>query len=468
MRISKKLNKCMIPVLLVGVMIFTACGSKEVSNSENSDNDKLKTTEVTKKEPEVKKENISIKLVYKYNEDWEKWFGDLEKEYEGLHENVDINPLPIKSSEGDFFAKMALMMQTEDAVDILTEDTFMINSDAAAGYLMPIEGIENWSEWDHFYDNVKEGVKDSKGTLYGIPYNTDTRGLFYNSEILKQAGVEMPWQPESWDDILEVCRKVKVSTTDVIPIWFNTGKATGEATTMQTFEMLLYGTEDRLYEDNKWVVNSQGFLDSLNFINTVYREDLGPKLSKVLNTQGKNYARNELIPNGQLAILLEGNWVPKNWRAGAAGEWAEAVDVMKIAPMPTQNGQTPGHVSMSGGWGLAINSECKNKEEALDFIKFATTKDSLVNYSRHGGSLAPRKDVVEDEVYKKDVFRTEATKFLEFTHYRPASEAYPSISTEIQTAVEAVAIGELTPEEAMEAYAKNVKRIVGEENITTK
>ena len=43
------------------------------------------------------------------------------------------------------------------------------------------------------------------------------------------------------------------------------GKATGEATSMQTYEMLLYGTGERLYDDasGKWITKSQGILDAL-------------------------------------------------------------------------------------------------------------------------------------------------------------------------------------------------------------
>src|SRR5699024_12255820 len=57
--------------------------------------------------------------------------------------------------------------------------------------------------------------------------------------------------------------------------------------TMQTFLMLLYGTDSDLYseEDEKWVVDSDGFLDSLKFIDDVYTNDLGASLSWGLTGQ---------------------------------------------------------------------------------------------------------------------------------------------------------------------------------------
>lgn len=464
----KSFNKRIVSLLIVMVMLsLTACGSEDTTNSTNTGSESTKKAEEQPKD-NAKKENKELKLVYKENPSWEQWLSKVKTDFEKQNEGITINLLPIKSSEGDFFAKLALMMQTEGAVDIVTEDTFMINSDVAAGYLAPLDGIEEWSEWDAFYNNVKAGVTSKDNKVYGIPYSTDTRGLFYNSEILENVGVSIPWEPKTWDEVLDVCRKIKNETQDVIPIWFNSGKATGEATTMQTFEMLLYGTNDTLYEDGKWVVNSEGFLDSLNFIDTVYREELGAPLSKVLGAKGGDYAKDELIPQGKVAIFLDGNWTPKAWWEGKPGEWAEAEKIMKLAPMPTQKGQEPGNVSMSGGWALSINADSKHKEEAFEFIKFATNKENLMYYSTTGSSLTPRKDVSETPDYLKDNFRKMATDFLAFTHYRPASEQYPGVSAEIQTAVEAVAVGELTPEQAMEQFATNVERVVGEENIMKK
>jgi multiple sugar transport system substrate-binding protein len=66
-----------------------------------------------------------------------------------------------------------------------------------------------------------------------------------------------------------------------------TGTAGGEASSMQGFEMLLYGTPagDRsLYDasQKKWVVGSKAFKDALAFVHTVYGEKLGPPVDQAL------------------------------------------------------------------------------------------------------------------------------------------------------------------------------------------
>ena len=60
-------------------------------------------------------------------------------------------------------------------------------------------------------------VVTTDGKVYGIPYCTDTRGLWYNREILTTAGVIAEgedWAPKTWDDILDACAKIKDKCPD--------------------------------------------------------------------------------------------------------------------------------------------------------------------------------------------------------------------------------------------------------------
>jgi len=77
--------------------------------------------------------------------------------------------------------------------------------------------------------------------------------------------------------------------------------------------------------------------------------------------------------------------------------------------------------------------------------------------------MATRKDIASDESYiANGHFRSVMTPYAEFTHFRPGNDAYPSVSIEIQAAVEAVITGQLTAEEAAAQYASNIKDLVGE------
>ncbi|WP_348520890.1 extracellular solute-binding protein [Alicyclobacillus fastidiosus] len=402
------------------------------------------------------------------------WLQQSAKEFEKDHPGVTVKLEPIEASENDFYTKIDLMMKSAStAPDVVTEDTFLINADGSAGYLEPLnKDVSNWADWSQFDKSMQAGSTAADGSIYGVPFSTDTRGLYYDVNIFKQAGLPVPWQPKSWNDVLNAAKAIKAKVPGVIPFWAQVGKATGEATTMQTFEMLLYGTNDTLYDSstNKWVVQSPGFLDSLNFIHTVFADQLGPSLSQVLNAQAGNVEVQQLMPAQKIGIALDGNWLPGNWLPNGPTPWPDGTKDYQLTAMPTENGQSPGYTSMSGGWALSIASKSQHQNLAWQFIQVATNKQNMEWYDVHQGNLAPRTDVAKDPSYANapGQFFKQATSFVKFTHFRPANAQYPSVSTQIQAAVEAVATGSETPQQAMQQYAQSVQRIVGAGKTETK
>ncbi len=405
----------------------------------------------------------------------EEWLKKAKATFEANHKGVTIKLEPISASENDFYTKIDLMMKSANtAPDIVTEDTFLINSDASAGYLSSLNDyVSKWSDWSQFSDAMKKGSTGGDGNVYGVPFSTDTRGLWYNTDIFKKVGLPVPWTPKNWGEVLAAAKTIKAKDPSVkVPFYAQVGKATGEATTMQTFEMLLYGTNDTLYDEStkKWIVKSPGFLDSLKFIQTVKQENLNAPLSVLLTGQADQTMTQQLAPKGQVGIAMDGNWIPGNWLENGAAPWPDATKVMQLAAMPTQNGQGPGFTSMSGGWALSISKLSKNKDLAAQFIELAINKENNQWYDVHAGNLSPRTDVANDPSYKNTPGQEygPATQFTQFTHFRPANPQYPSVSTQIQVAVESVATGASTPQQAMDQYAASVQRLVGADKTETK
>jgi multiple sugar transport system substrate-binding protein len=428
--------------------LLAACGGNGESNSS-----------------EASSKNV-IKVAYpKWNEEHALigWMDNLKKQYESQNEGVTLEIIPILGSE--YETKLPLMLSNEKtAPDVIVEDSFRIYSDAAAENIAPID-VSKWEDWQYINEAIKAAVTTKDGKVYGVPYNTDTRGLWYNTNIFEKAGLPTDWNPQSWEEVITAAQTIKETVPDVIPFWGQVAKASGEATTMQTFEMLLYGTADTLYdeESGKWVVGSQGFLDSLTFIQDIYSNDLGPSLQQILTPQADSIFRKELMPNEQVAIGMNGSWIPAEW-----GDSFDGKEVYKFAAMPTQNGEAPGYTSMSGGWALSISAKSTKQDKAFEFIKLAVNKENNKALALEEGALSTRTDVAEEADYMSLYSNEAASKFIDFTHVRPAYEKYPEVSKEIQTAVENVAIGDLSPKQAMDAYAKAIKRIVGEENTIEK
>ena len=419
-------------------------------------------------------ESESIRVVYQKTDGFvalDELFQSVKPEFEAANPGVTVELEPIVADEGDYATKLALMQQSGDtAPDVFYEDTFRVRSDVDAGYLLNLdEYVADWEDWGQFNEGAKEAGRADDGSIYAVPLGTDTRGIWYSKSVLEAAGVPLPWEPTSWEEILDTARAVKAASPDKVAFNVYSGKPAGEGSIMQGFGMLIYGTDDTLYEadSKKWVTGSQGFIDSLEFVETVYAEGLAPAPDVALDGSMWQKLFGEWFPGGQIAGTIEGSWSPSFWTDGGSYEWPEYVDDIGVAAFPTQTGQGPGAVSLSGGWTLAVGAQSDNPDAAFEFLAMALNKENALTYNIANSQIAVRTDVAEDPAYlDANPFIGFFTDLVTYTHFRPATADYPQISAEIQAATEAVMTGQMTPEEAAAAYDEAVVGIVGEENVT--
>ncbi|MGW6025648.1 extracellular solute-binding protein [Streptomyces sp. NPDC055099] len=410
----------------------------------------------------------TVKVSFKQSTDnqvkvMDTFLADIKKQFEKENPGKKVKLVPIKAPDSEYYTKLQQMMRSpKTAPDLVYEDTFLINSDITSGYLKPLDPYLNkWKDWDQFIGTAKSAAKAADGKTYGVPDGTDTRGLWFSKSIFKKAGLPADWQPKSWDEILQAARTIKKKVPGVTPMNVYTGKPAGEAATMQGMEMLLYGTgEDPMYDpkSKKWVTGSQGFKDSLEFVETVYKEKLGPDVSDALDPNFATRVRGELLPEDKLGINLDGSWLPQDWGKGAGHEWPEWSQKLGLAHMPTQNGEAPGKVSMSGGWTWAIPSKAGNPDLAFKFIEQMQTKANAQKWYVANSGIAVRKDVAADPAYLKAQPGLKFfTDLVASTHYRPAYPAYPKVSTAVQEAMEKVTTGDASVADAASGYDDEVK-----------
>lgn len=410
----------------------------------------------------------TVKVSFKQSTDnqikvMDTYLEDIKKQFEKENPGKKVKLVPIKAPDSEYYTKLQQMMRSpKTAPDLVYEDTFLINSDITSGYLKPLDQyLDKWKDWDQFIETSKTAAKAADGKTYGVPDGTDTRGLWFSKAIFKKAGLPADWQPKSWDDILQAARTIKKKVPGVTPMNVYTGKPAGEAATMQGMEMLLYGTgQDPMYDpkSKKWVTGSQGFKDSLSFVETVYKEKLGPDVSDALDPNFATRVRGELLPEDKLGINLDGSWLPQDWGKGAGHEWPEWSKKLGLAHMPTQNGEAPGKVSMSGGWTWAIPSKASNPDLAFRFIEQMQTKANAQKWYVANSGIAVRKDVAADPAYLKAQPGLKFfTDLVASTHYRPAYPAYPKVSTAVQEAMEKVTTGDASVADAASGYDDEVK-----------
>ncbi|MGW8566059.1 extracellular solute-binding protein [Isoptericola sp. NPDC055881] len=131
--------------------------------------------------------------------------------------SIDVNQVP--SNGVADMSQIITAVRGRTAPDVWQMDRFNAVQNASIGLLEPIDGLieeyegvsvkEFTSQWLQFA--IDELTYD--GRLYGLPINTDARGIMYNENILRTAGVDLDmFDPQqhvlTWDELRAVSRKV--------------------------------------------------------------------------------------------------------------------------------------------------------------------------------------------------------------------------------------------------------------------
>ncbi|QBD81798.1 extracellular solute-binding protein [Ktedonosporobacter rubrisoli] len=454
---SKKLNffTFLAGAILFG-MLLQACGGGGSTASDNGNGPKTITVVYQQFGPPP----------YPDAQLWQK----VKQKVEAANPNIKVKLQPVVADEGSYYTKVDLMMRSSrTAPDLVMEDSFQISSDVTAGYLTPLDKyLDSWPEYKQQWFPSMQNITTFDGHNYAVMDGTDVRLVWYNKDIFKKAGLPTDWQPNTWADILSAANTIKEKVPGVIPMNLYSGIPMDEASSMQGFEMLLYGTKDPLYnyDSKKWVVSSKGFQDSLDFVKQVYNPSklLGPTNDIALSTQAATTITQQLMPQGKVGIDIDGSWIVHNWEPNGPAVWPQWQQTMGMAKMPTQNGQGSKYVTLSGGWGYAIAAQSKNKDAAFEVLKTAMSKDMLAQYGIDSGNTAPRKDVTEVPAYKNQPGNAFFTELVGFTQFRPGFPAYPKISVQIDSAMQHVMSGQSSAD-AMQAYGQAVSGIAGADNI---
>ncbi|MBN9737886.1 MULTISPECIES: extracellular solute-binding protein [unclassified Pseudonocardia] len=382
-------------------------------------------------------------------------------EFMAARPGTSVEIVPLVASENDYFTKNELMMASaRTAPDVVYEDTFILKADIAAGYLRPLDDyVAGWPHWDAYYDVAKDAVRGEDGRVYAIPGPTDTRAVWYHRGVLERAGIPLPWNPRSWNDLLDTARTVRDRVPDVVPGVFYAGKAQGEKASLQGLQMLFNGTGSVLYDEStrRWTTGAEGMRSALGFLHTLFAEGLGPPLEAALDPNFTETVYTSWMPEGTVGFVVDGNWITQNW-----DDWPEWPQELGLARMPTRHGQGSGFVTLSGGMAWSLPARAPDPDRAWELLATMMDTRLATGWTIGDSKLANRRDVVSAPGYEdySPVARF-FTDLVPHADYRPALAPYPQISSAIQAATEAVMTGAASPADAADGYDAALTGIVG-------
>ena len=203
---KSRLRKGLVAAVAAGTLMVTSCGfGGGGSEAEGEGGD---TT-------------IDM-LVPSYSDNTKALWEGVVEELEAANDGVTVN-LQIESWE-NLESVLQTKIQSGEAPDIYNGGAF--SAFAAEGLLYPAEDIASGDIIGDFQESFVEN-ESFEGTQYGLPLLASARALFYNEDLMEEAGVAEP--PKTWDELYDAAKKITDTGTPGYGMPLGSEEAQGES-----------------------------------------------------------------------------------------------------------------------------------------------------------------------------------------------------------------------------------------------
>jgi len=280
--------------------------------------------------------------------------------------NNDIE-VKLEQSSGDYNAKLSSDLVSGVAADVFVIDFAAAASAMSKGQLLALDdaltkvGVKK----DAFAKPLVDGFS-AQGKLYALPKEFSTLALFYNKDLLKQAGVAAPTNTWKWADLRAAAARLTNKRNGVY------GFAT-PPDAEQLVALMAQNDADVLSADQRSaILDSNAALAAADFYAGVHRDGIAamPQTDLGVVWQGEAFAK------GKVAMIYEGAWLLPYLKTAAPNLNYGVVE------LPLSARGSAGNVALGTGW--TINAKTKNADAATKLIAYLTGSEAQTKIMSSG------------------------------------------------------------------------------------
>lgn len=370
------------------------------------------------------------------------------------------------ATDNDYRTKMTVDAAAGTLPDIINVYSDDIAAFVAADYLLDLKPyLETWPDFQKYYGVLKPFAYVD-GKMVGLPSGS-TFSFFVRKDVLDSSKISAD-QPKTWDDFYTACEAIK--TAGIIPCGLPAATPWGGGSFGEGFKMVWMSFNGTIYDgtDKKWVVSSPNLLKALTVYETLAK-------NKYLDVEGLmtpnpwEPIKYQQFPKGELAIVTGGDW---QWTFDWGPKGATPIDGLfdKVTrwAFPSEDGIPFSYVD--GSVAPSVFAKTKSIEGAVEFIKFSAGNDiRCKTMETYIGGPSARTDFADAcPAYKTIV----GGKYIESADLFDKGRAYnftkignDKISAGIAQATEDVITLKKTPQQAMDAFAKDMATQIGADGV---
>ena len=346
----KKLILCAL-ALVLAVAPLAACGSGEAPSAGNTPG----TAEASDNQG-AEKASDSIMWLSQGTE-WDEQTQALRNKFK---EETGIEVKGEFYSFNDLFEIIEVKIASGSSdYDVISVDVPMVAAYATRGYLAPMD--------EYFTEEEKAGWIPSalaagswQGTLYAPPMNTSSQLLWYNKDLLAEAGVTVRDSDVNNRLTYEEIADYAKTTLDVVDPDRNKGiSGIVFQQVSRTYQMCAVPNslgeksigDDGLTVDG--VINSEGWVKALTWYQNLFNDGLALRGSTA-DEQSPNFN------SGKTIFMIGGTWTSHQIGDTNFG----------YAPVPAFKGYEDKVGTPTGSWHFGINKASEKYDQAAQFIKY--------------------------------------------------------------------------------------------------
>ncbi|MGL5312854.1 MAG: ABC transporter substrate-binding protein [Cetobacterium sp.] len=347
------------------------------------------------------------------------------EKYEAENPNVDINLIELPY--GDILTKVKMMISGGNppalirVTDAATFGSAVLELDSELG--------------KNIVPSLKGYAYNKAGKLIAIPINSTANGLIVNKTLFDEAGVEIPKEAITWDEMENVLLKVKENSNSKYPLVWDVSPS--------RWSTILYQYGGSFFDKSlkKSNFNSPEAYNALKKFKELHENGIMPKSVWVGGEDPSS-----MFKGGIAVGILSGSW--------KIGEFSKDINNFdwEVIPMPYGTVRS----TVAGGNLMVGLKKSGMEDEAQKFLQFMRREDIYKEFLKTGGFLSSFDNIDISSIgytTKKEAFE-QFTNDIEVSPEASGREWGENVSVmtkihpEIKLEVQRMVKGDITVEEA--------------------
>ena len=266
--------------------------------------------------------------------------------------------------------------------DVASIDLVYLPYFASTGVLDDITELENKLPYKDELSAAHRRLATYNSRTYALPFTAEASVLFYNKDLFRKAGLDPDKPPANYAEIVSAAQKIRALGKDTY------GYAiAGQCGSCNVFEFTPHiwasGGDVLSADGKKALFDTSEVTDALTFYRKLYTDGSMPAQSRT----DTGTTQPAFFQSGKLGMTPLGAFFVQVLNKD------DKVD-FGVAPLPGRNG---GSASFSGGDEIAVTKNARNKEQAQEFVKWATGEQAQTVLADNG--VVPVRTDLIDKIY---------------------------------------------------------------------